>query len=186
MQKKKCPRRTYLPVFTRLDALVERRIDVFDENETPFGRVRHQVVELVVGQATLGEVQQAYIIRQRTSECLNERGLSRPRRSMEQIASAVRNTFTINPTYPSLFSLVKLREREPTSVRIPFPPRKKSPHIVSDILRNAGREHDAVKRPLAPRQAKGAPLGTPRGMNDETTFLSAQRRISCLRKQRCE
>jgi hypothetical protein len=45
--------RAHLPVFACLNPLVKRRIDVFDENETPFGRIRHQVVQLVVGQATL-------------------------------------------------------------------------------------------------------------------------------------
>jgi hypothetical protein len=30
----------------------------FDQNETPFGRIRRQVVELTVGQARLGECQQ--------------------------------------------------------------------------------------------------------------------------------
>ncbi len=82
----------HLPVFTCLHALVKRRVDVFDKNKTPFGRVRHQVVELVVGQATFGKVQQAYIIRQRPSQSLNERRLSRSRWSMEQISSAIRNT----------------------------------------------------------------------------------------------
>jgi hypothetical protein len=111
------PGRTYLPVFACLNALVKRGIDVFDENETPFGSVRHQVVELVVGQATLGEVQQAYIIRQRTSECLNERGLSRSRWSMEQIASAVRDTLKTHATHFNLslfFFLFKERERKRT------------------------------------------------------------------------
>ncbi len=92
MSRKKS--QAHLPVFACLNAFVKRRIDVFDENETPFGRIRHQIIELVIGQATLGEVQQAYVIRQRTGECLDERRFSRSRRSMEQIASAIRNTLT--------------------------------------------------------------------------------------------
>jgi len=51
------------PVFARLHALIESGIDIFDENEAPFWCVRHQVVELVVGQATLGEIEQAYVVR---------------------------------------------------------------------------------------------------------------------------
>jgi len=51
------------PVFARLHALIESGIDIFDENEAPFWHVRHQVVELVVGQATLGEIEQAYVVR---------------------------------------------------------------------------------------------------------------------------
>ena len=120
---------------------------------------------------------------------------------MEQIASAVRNTlkktkthtthFTINnltvlSPSPSLKNEEKEKKEEPTSVRIPFPPPEKSPHIIGDLLRDAGRKHDAAEGPLAPRLAKGAPLGAPRGMNDETAFLSAQRRISRLREQRRE
>lgn len=66
----------HLPVFARLHALVKRCIDVLDENNAPFGRIRHQVVELVIGQATLGKIQQAYVVRQRTGEGLNERRLS--------------------------------------------------------------------------------------------------------------
>jgi hypothetical protein len=48
------------------------------ENEAPFGRVRRQVVDLVVGQARVGDIQQADVVRQRGGECLYERRLFRP------------------------------------------------------------------------------------------------------------
>ena len=76
--------------------------------------------------------------------------------------------------------------KKPTSVRIPLPSLKKRPHVLGDLLRGAGREDDAVQRPLAPREAKGPPVGAPGGVYDETALLSAQRRVSCLRKQRRE
>jgi hypothetical protein len=74
----------------------------------------------------------------------------------------------------------------PTSVRVPLPPRKKRTHVLDDPRRDAGRKHDAAQWSLAPREAKRAPLGAPRGVHDEAALLPAQRRIARLRQKRRE
>jgi hypothetical protein len=84
-----------VPSFTRLLSTRERRINILQQHNTPFRRVRQQVIELVVRQSSLGEVENADVVIERAGEGLDEGGFAGAGRTVEEVASSVRNSCEI-------------------------------------------------------------------------------------------
>jgi hypothetical protein len=68
--------RTLIPVFACLDTFVERRIDVFKEDNTSLGRDSEKVIELIVRETAFREVEKTDIVAQIAGKSLDKRGLA--------------------------------------------------------------------------------------------------------------
>lgn len=78
-----------VPGFASLRSARKRRVDVLEKHHAPLRRVRQQVIELVVGEAALGQVQDADVVVERASEGLDEGGFSGSGRAVQEVASPV-------------------------------------------------------------------------------------------------
>lgn len=81
--------RKHSPVRRRLNAFVERRVDVLEEDEATTGSVQKQMIQLIVHHPALREVQDGKVVVKARREGLNEGRFAAPRRAVQQISSSV-------------------------------------------------------------------------------------------------
>jgi hypothetical protein len=79
----------YLPILTGLYTATECRVHILQQYETAIGNQTQQVVQFIIGQASLCQIQQTDVVVERASEGLYERRLARARRAMQQVSATV-------------------------------------------------------------------------------------------------
>jgi hypothetical protein len=136
-----------LPSLAGLRSLRERGIDILEQHDAALGRIREQVVELVVRQASLGQVEDADVVVERTGERLDEGRFARAGRSMQEVTSSIRDACEIERAA----SASRVRKGHTgiapalTSLRIPLSATHERLDIVDDSLLDSLVQHDTLQ-----------------------------------------
>ena len=60
------------PGFTTLRSSTESSVDILQQNDTPLGRIRKQMIQLVVRQSSFGKIQDTDVVLELSCERLDE------------------------------------------------------------------------------------------------------------------
>lgn len=78
-----------IPIRRGLHALIERGVDVFQEDKAPTGGVEQEMIELVVHHAALREVEDREVVIEAGGKSLDERRLPATWRTVKKVSPTI-------------------------------------------------------------------------------------------------